>query len=119
MPMEMNGVQAWITVDNKVQLTEYEVDLDLSSSTAMCWIPGEPGQVCFIFSFSFYTGIHIVRPLLTLERRGPAPCAIYLMIRIDFLLFHKLTVSLRPLPLRLLQFAGESLKIAQISVDSL
>lgn len=44
MPIEMNGVQAWITVDNKVQLEEYEVDLDLSSNTATCWISGEPGQ---------------------------------------------------------------------------
>lgn len=40
----MNGVQAWITVENKVQLTEYGVDLDLSSNTATCWISGEPGQ---------------------------------------------------------------------------
>ena len=52
----MNGVQAWITVDNKVQLVEYEVDLDLSSSTATCWISGEPGQVCFAFYYSFYHG---------------------------------------------------------------
>jgi len=44
MPIEMNGVQAWITVDNKVQLAEYEVDLDLDSNTATCWISGEPGQ---------------------------------------------------------------------------
>jgi hypothetical protein len=44
MPIEMNGVQAWITVDNKVQLAEYEVDLDLSSNTTTCWISGEPGQ---------------------------------------------------------------------------
>jgi hypothetical protein len=44
MPIEMNGVQAWITVENKVQLTEYGVDLDLSSNTATCWISGEPGQ---------------------------------------------------------------------------
>lgn len=44
MPIEMNGVQAWITVDNKVQLVEYQVDLDLSSNTATCWISGEPGQ---------------------------------------------------------------------------
>jgi hypothetical protein len=49
MPIEMNGVQAWITVDNKVQLVEYQVDLDLSSNTATCWISGEPGQVCLPF----------------------------------------------------------------------
>ena len=49
MPIEMNGVQAWITVDNKVQLVEYEVGLDLSSNTATCWISGEPGQVCTRF----------------------------------------------------------------------
>ena len=47
----MNGVQAWITVDNKVQLVEYQVDLDLSSNTATCWISGEPGQVCLPFIF--------------------------------------------------------------------
>jgi len=58
MPIEMNGVQAWITVDNKVQLAEYEVDLDLSSNTATCWISGEPGQVCFTF---FYLGSMIAR----------------------------------------------------------
>ena len=46
MPIEMNGVQAWITVDNKVQLVEYQVDLDFTSNTATCWISGEPGQVC-------------------------------------------------------------------------
>jgi len=44
MPIEVNGVQAWITVGDKVQLTEYEVDLDLNSNTATCWISGEPGQ---------------------------------------------------------------------------
>jgi len=48
MPIEMNGVQAWITVDNKVQLVEYQVDLDLSSNTATCWISGEPGQTLAI-----------------------------------------------------------------------
>ena len=49
MPIEMNGVQAWITVENKMQLTEYQVDLDLSSNTATCWISGEPGQVSLPF----------------------------------------------------------------------
>ena len=53
MPIEMNGVQAWITVDNKVQLVEYQVDLDLSSNTATCWISGEPGQVCLPFTFLY------------------------------------------------------------------
>jgi len=44
MPIEMNGVQAWITVGDKVQVAEYEVDLDLATNTATCWISGEPGQ---------------------------------------------------------------------------
>ena len=72
MPIEMNGVQAWITVDNKVQLAEYEVDLDWSSNTATCWISGEPGQVCFILSF-FFVYQKRDRSLafpLTMERRG-------------------------------------------------
>ena len=51
MPIEMNGVQAWITVENKVQLVEYQVDLDLNSNTATCWISGEPGQVGLPFTF--------------------------------------------------------------------
>ncbi|KAF8165742.1 hypothetical protein B0H34DRAFT_856030 [Crassisporium funariophilum] len=44
MPLQMNGVEAWITVDNKVQLAEYEVDVDCERATATCWISGEPGQ---------------------------------------------------------------------------
>lgn len=48
MPIEMNGVQAWITVGDKVQVAEYEVDLDLATNTATCWISGEPDQVCLL-----------------------------------------------------------------------
>ena len=64
MPIEMNGVQAWITVDNKVQLAEYEVDLDLNSNTATCWISGEPGQASFFTSY-FY--IYIWEGRITLS----------------------------------------------------
>ena len=66
MPIEMNGVQAWITVDNKVQLTEYQVDLDLSSNTATCWISGEPGQVCLPFALMYIRN----HPFLLTLRRG-------------------------------------------------
>ena len=68
MPIEMNGVQAWITVDNKVQLMEYQVDLDLNSNTATCWISGEPGQVCLSFFFCMYESRSTLFPSFT---RGP------------------------------------------------
>lgn len=70
MPIEMNGVQAWITVENKVQLVEYQVDLDLSSNTATCWISGEPGQVCLLSNFKADRPFSF---LLTLMRRGSQP----------------------------------------------
>jgi len=40
----MNGVEAWITVDNKVQVQEYRPELDKEAGLAMCWIGAEPGQ---------------------------------------------------------------------------
>jgi hypothetical protein len=44
MPLQINGVEAWITVGDKVQAKEYSVDLDEDSGVATCWISGDPGQ---------------------------------------------------------------------------
>ncbi|CAA7263377.1 unnamed protein product [Cyclocybe aegerita] len=44
MPLQINGVEAWITVDDKVRVMEYAVDVDEDMGVATCWISGEPGQ---------------------------------------------------------------------------
>ncbi|PPQ68617.1 hypothetical protein CVT25_005527 [Psilocybe cyanescens] len=44
MPLQMNGVEAWITVDNKVQVQEYAPQIDSKTGVATCWISAEPGQ---------------------------------------------------------------------------
>lgn len=44
MPLQMNNVEAWITLENKKQVQEYAVDLDEDTGVATCWISGEPGQ---------------------------------------------------------------------------
>ncbi|KIM48173.1 hypothetical protein M413DRAFT_22709 [Hebeloma cylindrosporum] len=44
MPLEVNGVQAWITVENKVQVQEYAPEIDEATGVATCWIGAEPGQ---------------------------------------------------------------------------
>ena len=48
MPLVINGVEAWITVGNKVSVKEYSVDLDEDAGVATCWITGEPGEVSVI-----------------------------------------------------------------------
>jgi hypothetical protein len=45
MPLQVNGVQAWITVENKVQVQEYVPEVDEATGVATCWIGAEPGQV--------------------------------------------------------------------------
>jgi len=45
MPLQVNGVQAWITVENKVQVQEYGPEIDEATGVATCWIGAEPGQV--------------------------------------------------------------------------
>jgi hypothetical protein len=40
----MGGVEAWITVGDKVPAKEYAVDIDNETGVATCWISGEPGQ---------------------------------------------------------------------------
>lgn len=44
MPLQVNGVQAWITVENKVQVQEYVPEIDETTGVATCWIGAEPGQ---------------------------------------------------------------------------
>ncbi|KDR84155.1 hypothetical protein GALMADRAFT_236831 [Galerina marginata CBS 339.88] len=44
MPLQLHGVEAWITVDNKVQVQEYAPDYDVVAGVATCWINAEPGQ---------------------------------------------------------------------------
>ena len=49
----MGGVEAWITVGDKVPAQEYAVDIDNETGVATCWISGEPGQVsCRFFKQS-------------------------------------------------------------------
>ena len=83
MPIEMNGVQAWITVGDKVQVAEYEVDLDLATNTATCWISGEPGQVC-------PTPLHVqvISPFLPQLRADKKRSSWFAMI--NLVLFHSL-----------------------------
>lgn len=45
MPLQVNGIQAWITVENKVQVQEYAPEIDQATGVATCWIGAEPGQV--------------------------------------------------------------------------
>ena len=45
MPLEVNGIQAWITVENKVQVQEYVPEVDEATGVATCWIAAEAGQV--------------------------------------------------------------------------
>lgn len=49
MPMQMNGVEAWITGEDKVHLDEFAPEFDQESDMVTCWISGEPGQVCKTF----------------------------------------------------------------------
>jgi hypothetical protein len=44
MPLQVNGIQAWITVENKVQVQEYAPEIDQATGVATCWIGAEPGQ---------------------------------------------------------------------------
>ncbi|KAH9482274.1 hypothetical protein JR316_0004372 [Psilocybe cubensis] len=44
MPLQMNGVEAWITVEDKRQVLEYLPEIDTKTGVATCWISGEPGQ---------------------------------------------------------------------------
>jgi len=44
MPLTMSGVEAWITVGDKIPAKEYSVDIDEDAGVATCWISGEPGQ---------------------------------------------------------------------------
>ncbi|KAF9480150.1 hypothetical protein BDN70DRAFT_877891 [Pholiota conissans] len=44
MPLQMNGVEAWITGEDKVTLQEYACEVDKESNVVTCWIGGEPGQ---------------------------------------------------------------------------
>jgi hypothetical protein len=44
MPLQLNGIEAWITLDNKVQVQEYIPEIDEESGVATCWIGAEPGQ---------------------------------------------------------------------------
>ncbi|KAF9531215.1 hypothetical protein CPB83DRAFT_892055 [Crepidotus variabilis] len=44
MPLQVNGVEAWITTGDKVPVKEYAVDLDEETGVATCWISGEPGE---------------------------------------------------------------------------
>lgn len=44
MPLQMHGVEAWITVGNKVQLQEYAPEVDEKAGMVTCWIGAEPGQ---------------------------------------------------------------------------
>ena len=48
VPLQMNGVEAWITVENnhsKVRVQQYAPEFDAKAGVATCWISGEPGQV--------------------------------------------------------------------------
>ncbi|KAF8914380.1 hypothetical protein CPB84DRAFT_86172 [Gymnopilus junonius] len=47
MPLQMHGVEAWITVEDnvrKVRVQEYAPEFDEKAGIATCWISGEPGQ---------------------------------------------------------------------------
>lgn len=52
MPLQMSGVEAWITGEDKVQLAEFAPEVDQESGVVTCWISGEPGQVRKPFSDS-------------------------------------------------------------------
>ncbi|KAF4619323.1 hypothetical protein D9613_004880 [Agrocybe pediades] len=45
MPLSINGVEAWITLENKKQVQEFLPEIDEETGTATCWISGEPGEV--------------------------------------------------------------------------
>ncbi|PPQ74911.1 hypothetical protein CVT24_003021 [Panaeolus cyanescens] len=44
MPLRVGGIEAWITLDNKLELDQYDVEVDEANRTVTCWISGEPGQ---------------------------------------------------------------------------
>jgi len=70
MPLQMNGVEAWITMENKVGVHEYAVDLDEDAGVATCWITGEPGQVSRSSPFHrLWDHAHRCRRSCALEKR--------------------------------------------------
>ena len=71
MPMQMNGVEAWITGEDKVHLDEFAPEFDQESGVVTCWISGEPGQVCRIFPDSM-RGTDILVPLPDAGAKHPA-----------------------------------------------
>jgi hypothetical protein len=44
MPLQLNGIEAWITLENKVHVQELHPEVDEETGVATCWISGEPGQ---------------------------------------------------------------------------
>lgn len=53
MPLQLNGVEAWITGEDKVTLQEYACEVDKESNVVTCWIGGEPSQVRYALPCGF------------------------------------------------------------------
>ncbi len=68
--MQINGVEAWITGEDKVHLDEFAPEFDQESDVVTCWISGEPGQVRRIFPDSM-RGTDVLVPLPTLGQGIP------------------------------------------------
>jgi hypothetical protein len=43
--LRMNGVEAWISGDDKKAFPVYSVQKEASTGVVTCWIPFEPGRV--------------------------------------------------------------------------
>lgn len=50
-------MEAWITLENKKQVHEFQHEVDEESGVATCWISGEPGQVSFNLSFPSFRAV--------------------------------------------------------------
>ena len=50
--LRLNGVEAWISGDDKAPFAVYGVERDATLNQVSCWVPYEPGQVrCRAFFF--------------------------------------------------------------------
>ncbi len=71
MPLRISGIEAWITVGDKIPAKEYDIDVDEDGGVATCWINGEPGQVSCLCLRAHFIGLRMQMVVSEADQAAP------------------------------------------------
>ena len=74
MPLRTSGIEAWITVGDKIPAKEYDIDVDEDGGVATCWINGEPGQVSCLVLRAQFIGLRMQMVVSEADQAGLSIC---------------------------------------------